>query len=110
TRLDGPFNFVGGVYLQDTKRDFLQDVDFLGARDTAAPNPHYEYTAYRKVSETDGETLSVYGELQWDFADRWRLTAGVRYTDETKESFFEQPYVNPRPPLPFIFLQGRVEA
>lgn len=108
TQFSGPFNFVGGVYLQDTKREFVQDVDFSGARNTAAPNPIYEYTAYRKLSETEGETLSLYGEVQWDFAERWRLTAGLRYTDETKDSFFEQPYVNPF--FTAIFTQGRVEA
>jgi outer membrane receptor protein involved in Fe transport len=108
TQFDGPFNFVGGVYLQETERKFYQDVAFAGAENSAAAHPADVFTAYQKVSETDGETASVYGELQWDLADRWRLTAGLRYIDESKDSFFAQPYVNPF--FVGIFTAGRVEA
>ena len=108
SRLSGPFNFVGGVYLQETDREFHQDVDFAGAENSAAANPANVFTAYQKVSETEGETASVYGEVQWDFADRWSLTAGLRYIDETKESYFAQPYVNPF--FATVFTQGRVDA
>lgn len=94
TRLDQPLNFVLGTYLQKTDRYFNQVVNFAGARNTAA-DPNDEFTAYDKISETDGETYSIYGEAIWDIADRWQLTTGVRYIHETKDSFFLQPYVNP---------------
>ena len=94
TRLEQPVNFVVGAYLQKTERDFNQVVNFAGARNTAA-DPNNEYTAYDKISGTDGDTQSVYGEIVWDIADRWQLTAGVRYIDENKDSYFYQPYVNP---------------
>ncbi len=94
TRLDQPVNFVVGAYLQKTERNFNQVVNFAGARNTAAA-PNDEYTAYDKISGTDGDTQSVYGEVIWDIADRWQLTAGVRYIDENKDSYFYQPYVNP---------------
>jgi len=94
TRFNQPVNFVLGGYLQETDRSFNQVVNFAGARNSAA-DPNDEYTAYDKVSETEGDTQSIYGEVIWDIADRWQLTAGARYIDETKESFFIQPYVNP---------------
>ncbi|MBT4162147.1 MAG: TonB-dependent receptor [Gammaproteobacteria bacterium] len=94
TRLDQPVNFVLGGYFQKTERYFNQVVNFAGARNTAAA-ANDEYTAYDKISETDGETQSIYGEVIWDIADRWQMTAGVRYIDETKDSYFIQPYVNP---------------
>lgn len=94
TRFDQPINFVFGTYLQTTDRFFNQVVNFAGARNTAA-DPNDEFTAYDKISETEGETYSVYGELIWDLAPRWQLTTGVRYINETKDSFFLQPYVNP---------------
>ena len=110
TRFEQPVNFVLGAYYQDTNLWFNQDVVFafvpipgvgvLGPRNTGPiSNPEREFSAYDKVSETDGETRSVYGEVIWDIVDRWQFTAGVRYHRETKESYFIQPYVNP-------FVQG----
>lgn len=107
TRFDQPVNFVFGAYYQDTNLKFDQDVIFafvpipglgvFGPRnsDPAIPNPHDEFTAYNKLSETDGTTESVYGEIIWDIADRWQLTAGARYIHEAKDSYFIQPYVHP---------------
>jgi outer membrane receptor protein involved in Fe transport len=106
TQLDGPFNFVGGFYYQETERTFDQDVIFAGAENSAAVDPTDVFTAYEKASETDGETISLYGEVIWDFAERWQLTAGARWIDEEKDSFFEQPYVNPF--FVGLFLEGRV--
>lgn len=94
TRLDQPVNFVLGGYLQETERYFNQVVNFAGARNTAA-DPNDEFTAYDKISETDGDTQSLYAEIIWDITERWQLTAGARYIDENKESYFIQPYVNP---------------
>ncbi|MEZ5596271.1 MAG: TonB-dependent receptor [Pseudomonadales bacterium] len=106
TRFDSPVNFVLGGYYQDTNRWFDQDVIFafipvpgvgvLGPRNTAPlADPADEFTAYNKLSETDGETQSVYGEIVWDITDQWQLTGGLRYIHETKDSYFIQPYVNP---------------
>lgn len=95
TSLNGPVNFVGGIYYQNTKLDFIQDVYFAGAQNSAAANPANEYIAYNKISATDGDTFSLYGEIIWDISDRWQLAAGARYIDESKDSFFEQSYVNP---------------
>ncbi len=32
----------------------------------------------------DTDSVAVYGEFTWDFAERWALTLGGRYTDEKK--------------------------
>lgn len=106
TRFDQPLNFVLGGYYQNTNLWFDQDVIFafapvpgvgvLGPRNTGPlDDPADEFTAYNKLSETDGETKSVYGEVIWDITDQWQLTAGVRYLKETKDSYFIQPYVHP---------------
>lgn len=94
TRLNQPLNFVLGAYLQKTDRYFNQVVNFAGAQNSAA-DPNDEFTAYDKLSETDGKTYSVYGEAIWDITERWQLTTGVRYIHEEKDSYFLQPYVNP---------------
>jgi outer membrane receptor protein involved in Fe transport len=104
TTFDQPVNFVLGAYVQDTNLWFDQDVIFaflpaggfvVGPRNSAAANPDDEFTAYNKLSETDGTTQSVYGEIVWDITDRWQITAGTRYHHEVKESYFIQPYVHP---------------
>ena len=96
TRLDQPVNFVLGTYLQRTNMHFQQVVNF-GAVEYSAPGagPTNRFTAYDKLSETEGKTISVYGEAIWDITDQWQLTGGLRYIHETKESFFLQPYVAP---------------
>ncbi len=96
TRFDSDVNFVFGAYYQSTDRYFNQDVVFAFIQWTGPiADPSDEFTAYNKESETDGETWSVYGELTWDITDRLQLTAGARYIEETKDSWFTQPYVNP---------------
>jgi outer membrane receptor protein involved in Fe transport len=116
TRLNGSVNFVLGGYYQSWDRFFDQDVIFaflpgslfggtpppgwlsgvLGPQFTGPlEDPNDEFTAYNKISETDGETISVYAEFIWDIAENLELTAGARYLRETKDSFFIQPFVNP---------------
>ncbi|MEN3976231.1 TonB-dependent receptor [Emcibacter sp. SYSU 3D8] len=104
TKFDFPLNAVLGVYYQDTQRYFTQDVIFAGADNSAVTDPTRQYVAYDKISETAGETISVYGELIWDITDQLQLTGGVRYLHETKDSYFIQPYVNPF--FTGIFYQG----
>ena len=95
SRFDFPLNFVGGLYYQETNRTFDQDVLFAGAENSAVVDPTDRFTAYEKVSETEGETWSAYLEARWDILENLQLTAGARYIDESKNSFYDQPYVNP---------------
>ena len=111
TNFDSPLNFVAGVYWQKTDRWFDQDVifaflPFAGCPGSGAcgpqvsgagmpPDTNDQFTAYNKLSETDGETWSVYAEAIWDITDDLQLTTGLRYLKETKDSWFHQPFVNP---------------
>tara|TARA_B110001450_G_scaffold94201_1_gene89343 strand:- start:362 stop:2827 length:2466 start_codon:yes stop_codon:yes gene_type:complete len=91
---DGAFNWALGAYVQRYKRFFRQEVIFAGAEESAAIDM-YKYMAYDKRSETDGDSWSVYGEFIYDISDSWQLTAGGRWIEEEKDSYFIQPYVNP---------------
>lgn len=94
TKFDSPVNvMVGGLY-QKTKRQFFQAVLFANIENSAAPSG-MRYVAYAKDSQTDGETWSAYGQAIWKILPDVEATAGVRYTHETKTSYFTQPYVNP---------------
>ncbi|WP_421839558.1 TonB-dependent receptor [Novosphingobium sp.] len=94
TKFDSPVNLmIGGLY-QKTKRTFFQAVLFANIENSKAPTG-MRYVAYSKDSATDGETLSAYGQAIWKILPTLEATAGVRYTHETKNSVFTQPYVNP---------------
>ena len=100
TSLDMPVNFmIGGLY-QDTRRDFDQWIMFAGLENSAA-SPENRYLATTKSSFTDGETLALFGQVIWEIGPALEAAAGVRYTDETKDSEFGQFYNNPA--LTFIF-------
>jgi len=93
SKFDGPFNFMLGGLYQDTRRDFDQWIMFAGVEDSTVA-PENRYLATTKTSFTDGETLSLFGQVIWGITDTLELTAGARYTDESKDSEFKQPYNN----------------
>ena len=100
SKFDGAVNFVAGLYLQESERWFGQDV-FVGsvmnsnARDVGYIPGSYKFMLYDKASETDGETTSYYFEVIGDVSDQTQITAGIRYIEEEKDSYFKQPYVWP---------------
>jgi len=107
TSFDGPVNLMLGLLYQNTKRVFDQNVIFAGVENSDAP-AGMRYVAYSKNSQTKGETLSPFGQVIWDITSKLNFTAGVRYTHETKDSYFVQPYVNPT--LTTLFVPNTVVA
>lgn len=93
TTLDGPVNLmIGGLY-QKTKRDFDQFIMFAGVEDSSQSAAN-RYLATTKTSFTDGETAALFGQVTWKVVPTVELAGGVRYTHETKDSYFTQPYNN----------------
>ena len=66
SELDGPFNFVAGLYVLDTE-------SFL----TSGPVSNF-------TTIQDAEARSVFGELSYDLSDLWSVSLGGRYTEEEK--------------------------
>jgi len=101
THFDSPLNVAGGLYYQKSDLDFNQDIIFPGTAtgglriDSTATDPSTRILTVRKVGRTDGETYAAFGQLIYRFAPQWELTAGARYTEESKDSTFKQPYVIP---------------
>ncbi len=93
TTYDGPVNLlVGGLY-QKTRRTFAQYIMFAEIEDSSQ-SPANRYIATSKQSFTDGETEAGFGQVIWKVVPKVEVTGGVRYTHETKDSFFTQPYNN----------------
>lgn len=94
TSFESPVNLmVGGLY-QSTRRKFDQAIAFAGAENSAA-TPENRFVAMAKNSQTKGETAAVFGQVIWSVLPTVEASAGVRYTHETKKSYFIHPYVNP---------------
>ena len=94
TSFDGPINVLLGAYYQHTNSYFEQNAPLFGLENSAAL-PSQRYIAFTKVSPTSGETVSGFGQIITKVLPRVEVTAGVRYTHETKTSSFAQVYVNP---------------
>ncbi|NJC32884.1 outer membrane receptor protein involved in Fe transport [Sphingomonas jejuensis] len=87
TDLDGPINGLVGLLFQDTRRSVDQNV-FAGNLEDTRKAPIDRYVSFGKVSATDGRTVSPYAQLTVTPIEQIELTGGVRYTHETKDSFF----------------------
>jgi len=90
--LAGNFNFTAGVYFQEDDEDFcvLQRVGFLDGYSALfpdiVPTPADYWFEYPRIlcNRQNAEAQAIFADGTWDFADRWHLTAGLRYTWEDK--------------------------
>ncbi len=92
TTFDGPLNLLVGSYYQKSKRDYQQQGAFAPITDSGAPAGR-EFENYSKTSQSDGETLSGFGQVSWKVLPQVEVAGGVRYTHETKDSFLFHPYI-----------------
>lgn len=92
TSFDSPVNYLLGVYYQETELDFTNTVLIAPLPVDAATG---KYHTWEKPGATDGETISAFAQLIWDVTDQVELAAGVRYTDESKDSFITNSYAHP---------------
>lgn len=103
THFDSPINLMLGVLYQKTKRDFQQYVS-VSVSDIPAAGSN-QYIDDYKTSYTKGQTISPFAQVIWKLTSQLEVDGGVRYTHETKDSSFEQPYVSPA--LSSVWVQGR---
>ena len=98
TQFDGPFNFlVGGIYLDSEGRDtdyFVNGfgIDYvagvLGAATALGNNLPAGYLGtpfFRNEADlTTLKSYGIFGEAYWDVSDTIKVTAGIRYNNDTK--------------------------
>lgn len=94
TQYDGPLNAMVGVLYQDSSLLADQNVLF-GNVLKSNEDPINRYMAFSKFSTTDGETISPFAQAVWNPIREIELAGGVRYTHETKDSYFIHPYIRP---------------
>jgi len=93
TTFDAPVNLLVGALYQKTKRTYDQFVSF-GISDNGAAAGANRFIDAWKNSATDGETIAAFGQVTWKIIPTVEIAGGVRYTHETKDSYFVQPFVS----------------
>lgn len=97
SNFDGKFNFLAGVFYEDLFRDLDAPVQILtenlsnafGASVPAAtaPAPYTgSYINYHQHWDNDVESFSVFGSVDYDINERWKISGGVRYTEEDRSA------------------------
>ena len=92
--LDGPLQWIAGVYQyqensdQPGQQQFLRDEPRAGAYLDPVlgviANPERRLQTFRNVSLFNA--YGVYGQADYSFNDQWKLTAGLRWSKDVKES------------------------
>jgi len=73
---DGDLSWIAGLYYSD---DNVEETAFGLLSDLAGFDN-------ANLVEQDTQTQALYGHVEWQLADQWRLTLGARYTDEEREA------------------------
>jgi outer membrane receptor protein involved in Fe transport len=111
THFDGIINImIGGLY-QKSQRDYGAWTASGGLENSLATAPTgpfhsgsffpglsdaaFQYLANSKDSQTSGQTISTFGQAILKPIAQVEISAGLRYTYETKDSYFLQPYSHP---------------
>ncbi|MEH6586677.1 MAG: TonB-dependent receptor [Halioglobus sp.] len=94
SELDGAINFVSGLYyyrsnenqffaVRENNDDMMTVYTFLG--NLVGRNTSTENWLYRGRSDLITTSWAAYGQGTWDFSSQWRLTAGLRYSQDDKD-------------------------
>ncbi len=78
------FSYVAGFWFLTEETDRTECFDNDPVDSDCTPDADGGLTDwYNQVNETT--SYAVFGQFDWDFADRWRLTVGGRYSFEEKD-------------------------
>ena len=91
TDLDGPLNFMFGVYYENVKRDDIARpmLFYVGADTRTGEQYSYQRDAFNR-----NHALSGFGQVRWDIVENLELSGGVRWTTETKKLKIGNSFVN----------------
>ena len=98
---DGQLDWIAGFYYFKENGTNINLLDFI-------------VSSFRSGGDFDNQSLAAFGQATWDITDRLHLTAGVRWTEDTKKFTPDQVIftLNPNvagflsPPQQFIFQPG----
>lgn len=74
----GTFNWQAGLYYLKIQHDILTGAD----ANTGFGTPFDFFTA--NLNDQTTRSYSAFGQVDWEFADQWNVTAGIRYVSDKK--------------------------
>ena len=89
SNFDGNVNFTLGAFYED--KEIERDTDVIAGGFYSAPFlisilGDFPIFAGRQISDQEGTSYSVFGQLNWDLSEKWTLALGGRYSYEEKEN------------------------
>ena len=91
------FRVMLGAFYEDHSQLFAAE-QYVGlAALFPADTPGFEGSTYdvSKAHETDSDTYSYFGSVEFDITDKLTASVGVRYTDVERDGTITLPYANP---------------
>ncbi|MEJ8567695.1 TonB-dependent receptor [Elongatibacter sediminis] len=86
---DGPVTWVGGLYYSEDEIEDGTIYEVTGAGFPpfvfGVPSSYATLDELGNTFQQKSQSAAIFGQVEWDVADRWHLTAGLRYTQEDKE-------------------------
>ena len=107
---NGPFYDLVAAASQDagSEGEDLLVGGLVGAVPANPVGTDASYDEFDQIFEQRTDAVSVYGHLQWQFAPRWGIELGGRYTFENKEGVWDSVFTTP-PPNPTLEAIGAEE-
>jgi outer membrane receptor protein involved in Fe transport len=95
-------DYIAGVFYQTSELGYDDSINLVDGTiltqvlGSAAPPlaPFANLSASQRTFEQDSDLWAVFAQVTWNISDTWRLTAGGRYTDETKDANRIQRHVS----------------
>ena len=81
---DERLQYVSGLYWFREKTDGGDQLSYLGPYEPAIANLFF-LNSSNTLLDADNQAIAVFTQAEWEFNEHWRLTAGVRYTDEERK-------------------------
>jgi iron complex outermembrane recepter protein len=100
TKMSGPINFTFGGYFEDSKYRWLGNNYILPLGADTITN-RIDSETYQ--DDATDRTWSAFGSLDWKLLPTLDLSAGARWTHETKLAVEQNTYLNDQPEIQFGF-------
>lgn len=94
--------WLAGVYYSE---DEISDFVLFNFRDHVSFSGLFDSTFFQKT-----EDIAVFGHLEWQINDQWKLTSGLRYTDEDRLFRYSGFVSGTGAPVPVPFFEDKVTA
>jgi iron complex outermembrane receptor protein len=90
TKLDGPWNFLAGLYAEKLTDNYTEHSFWYGTPDSEAGFLGVtSQDVYLLQEQRSLKQKAAFGEVSWKFMPEWTLTGGVRYYDYNRTDNYE---------------------